>query len=166
MTKQELIITIVNIGYADEVMDQARRCGVRGGTIIHGRGTANKTSERFFDIEFSGEKELVMMVVDSNIKDEVKMLSNTNFKVIKSVYLPMVFPYLLTSLIQSFGLGLKVMVMAEYISQPKYSIGSELVIYKNETMMEYVYAWSIILILVVIIVEGFVYYFTKKYETK
>ena len=32
--------------------------------------------------------------LDSNIKDEVKMLSNTNFKVVKSVYLPMVFPYL------------------------------------------------------------------------
>ena len=71
MSKQELILTIVNVGYADEVMDQARRCGVRGGTIIHGRGTANKTSERFFDIEFSGEKEIVLMVVDSSIKDSV-----------------------------------------------------------------------------------------------
>lgn len=71
MDKKELIVTIVNIGFADEVMDQARKCGVKGGTIIHGRGTANKTSEKFFDIEFSGEKEMVLMVVDSNIKDSV-----------------------------------------------------------------------------------------------
>ena len=71
MNKKELIVTIVNIGFADEVMDQARKCGVKGGTIIHGRGTANKTSEKFFDIEFSGEKEMVLMVVDSSIKDSV-----------------------------------------------------------------------------------------------
>ena len=33
MNKKELIVTIVNIGFADEVMDQARKCGVKGGTI-------------------------------------------------------------------------------------------------------------------------------------
>ena len=104
--------------------------------------------------------------LDSNIKDEVKMLSNTNFKVVKSVYLPMVFPYILTSLIQSIGLGLKVMVMAEYISQPKYSIGTELVLYKNETMMEYVYAWGIILITVVLIAELLIYYCSSKTDIK
>ena len=52
-------------------MEKARKCGVKGGTIIHGRGTANKTAEQFFDISFSGEKEIVLMVVDSNIKDDV-----------------------------------------------------------------------------------------------
>ena len=71
MMKKEIIFTIVNVGFADEVMDKARKVGVTGGTIIHGRGTANKDSEKFFDISFSGEKEIVMMVVDSNIKDQV-----------------------------------------------------------------------------------------------
>ena len=71
MSKQELILTIVNVGYADEVMDQARRCGVRGGTIIHGRGTAKKDAEQLFGISFSGEKEMVLMVIDSSIKNAV-----------------------------------------------------------------------------------------------
>jgi len=71
MSKKEIIFTIVNVGFADEVMEKARKCGVKGGTIIHGRGTANKTAEQFFDISFSGEKEIVLMVVDSNIKDDV-----------------------------------------------------------------------------------------------
>ena len=71
MGKKEMIFTIVNVGFADEVMEQARKCGVKGGTIIHGRGTANKDSEQFFDISFSGEKEIVMMVIDSEIKEKV-----------------------------------------------------------------------------------------------
>ena len=71
MKKKELIFTIVNVGFADEVMEKARKCGVKGGTIIHGRGTAKKDAEQFFDISFSGEKEIVMMVIDSDIKDQV-----------------------------------------------------------------------------------------------
>lgn len=71
MGKKEIIFTIVNVGFADEVMEKARKCGVKGGTIIHGRGTAKKDAEQFFDISFSGEKEIVLMVVDSSIKDVV-----------------------------------------------------------------------------------------------
>lgn len=91
--------------------------------------------------------------IDSNIRDEIKMLSNNNFTVVRKVYLPLTFPYIMTSIIQSIGLGLKVLVMAEYISQPKYSIGNELVFYINDVSMEYVYAWSIILIVFVLIFE-------------
>ena len=46
MKKKELIFTIVNVGFADEVMEKARKCGVKGGTIIHGRGTAKKDAEQ------------------------------------------------------------------------------------------------------------------------
>ena len=71
MKKKELIFTIVNVGFADEVMEKARKCGVKGGTIIHGRGTAKKDAEQFFDISFSGEKEIVMILVPSDKKDDV-----------------------------------------------------------------------------------------------
>ena len=91
--------------------------------------------------------------VDSNIKDEIKMLSNNNLTIVRKIYLPLTIPYIITSLIQSIGLGLKVLVMAEYISQPLYSIGKELVYYKNDISSEYVYAWSIILIIFVLIIE-------------
>lgn len=91
--------------------------------------------------------------VDSNIKDEIKMLSNNNLYIVKKIYLPLTFPFVITSIIQSIGLGLKVLVMAEYISQPKYSIGKELVYYINGVSTDYVYAWSIILIVFVLSVE-------------
>ena len=101
--------------------------------------------------------------IDSYIKDEVKMLSNNSFAVVKEIYLPLNYLHILTALIQSFGLGLKVLVMAEYLSQPKYSIGNEIVFYKDIAVsMEYVYAWSIILVAIVLVVELLISYMRKK----
>ena len=41
----ELVICIVNSGFAGEVMDAAKDAGAGGGTIIRGRGTAAKEAE-------------------------------------------------------------------------------------------------------------------------
>ncbi len=70
-TKYELIICIVNSGYSDEVMDAAKRAGARGGTIINGKGTANKEAEIFFNIPIQPEKDIVMLLVNSKIKNDV-----------------------------------------------------------------------------------------------
>lgn len=67
----ELIICIVNTGFTDVVMDAAREKGARGGTVIHGRGTANKEAEEFFHISVQPDKEMVMILVPSEIKDDV-----------------------------------------------------------------------------------------------
>jgi nitrogen regulatory protein PII len=69
--KYELILCIVNSGYADEVMDAAKRAGARGGTIINARGTANKDSEIFFNIPIQPEKDVVMLLVNAKIKNDV-----------------------------------------------------------------------------------------------
>ena len=67
----ELIICIVNTGFTDVVMDAAKEVGARGGTVIHGRGTANKDAEDFFHISIQPDKELVMILVPTEIKDAV-----------------------------------------------------------------------------------------------
>lgn len=69
--KYELILCIVNSGYSDEVMDAAKRAGARGGTIINARGTANKEAEIFFNIPIQPEKDVVMLLVNSKIKNDV-----------------------------------------------------------------------------------------------
>ena len=95
--------------------------------------------------------------IDKNIVDEVKMLSNVNLTVVKQIYLPLTLPHVFTSLLQSFGLGLKVLVMAEFIANAKHSIGYEIMLYKDHyNDMSFVYAWSIILILFVLFVDCFV----------
>lgn len=67
----ELIMCIVNTGFTDVVMDAARDKGARGGTVIHARGTANKEAEEFFHISVQPDKEVVMILVPSEIKDDV-----------------------------------------------------------------------------------------------
>ncbi len=69
--KFELIICIVNAGFTDVVMDAAKANGARGGTILHGRGTANKETEDFFGITISPDKEIVLILVQKEIKDAV-----------------------------------------------------------------------------------------------
>lgn len=71
MTEHELIVCIVNTGFSDVVMDAAREQGARGGTVIHARGTANKEAEEFFHITIQPDKEIVMILVPSEIKDKV-----------------------------------------------------------------------------------------------
>lgn len=71
MAKHEVIFCIVNTGFSDEVMDAAREFGARGGTVIRARGTANSEAEKLFNIAIQPEKEIVMILVDSKIKDDI-----------------------------------------------------------------------------------------------
>ncbi len=69
--KYEMILCVVNAGYSDNVMEAAKAAGAGGGTVIHARGTANKEAEAFFNIYIQPEKDVVMMIVPSKIKDDV-----------------------------------------------------------------------------------------------
>ena len=67
----EVIFVIVNAGFAEEAMDVARAEGVRGGTILNARGVAREQEAAFFGITIQPEKEILMMVVEKDIKDKV-----------------------------------------------------------------------------------------------
>ena len=67
----EAIFCIVNDGYSEAVMDVAKQLGARGGTVINARGTAGKEAETFFHITVQPEKEIVMILVPKEIKDNV-----------------------------------------------------------------------------------------------
>lgn len=67
----EVIFAIVNAGYAEDAMHVAREQGARGGTIINGRGVAREDEAAFFGITIHAEKELLMIVVEKNIRDAV-----------------------------------------------------------------------------------------------
>lgn len=67
----EVIFAIVNSGYAEDAMDVAREQGVRGGTILNGRGVARENEAAFFGITIHAEKEILMMVVEKDIRDKV-----------------------------------------------------------------------------------------------
>ena len=67
----EVIFAIVNSGFAEDVMDVAREQGVRGGTILNARGVVNEDAAAFFDITLHADKEILMMVVEKQIRDKV-----------------------------------------------------------------------------------------------
>ncbi len=67
----EVILCIVNKGFADRAMDAARAAGAKGGTILHGRGTAAPDAEKLFGVTIQPEKEIVMILAANKIRDAV-----------------------------------------------------------------------------------------------
>ena len=67
----EVIFAIVDSGFAEEVMDLAREEGARGGTIINARGVAREEAAAFCGITLHAEKEILMMVVERDIRDRI-----------------------------------------------------------------------------------------------
>ncbi|MDR0812718.1 MAG: P-II family nitrogen regulator [Oscillospiraceae bacterium] len=57
-----LILTVVNSGYAEAVMQAARRAGARGGTIISARGTKAQGEADFLGIPIQPEKDIVLIL--------------------------------------------------------------------------------------------------------
>ena len=69
--KFELVVAIVNQGFGDSVMDAARQCGARGGTILNARGTAREEAESKFGIMIHPDKEVVLILANTKIKDNI-----------------------------------------------------------------------------------------------
>ena len=67
----EVIFAVVNSGYAEDMMDVIRPLGVRGGTIINARGVVKEDAAAFFGIPLHADKEILMTVVDRDIRDKV-----------------------------------------------------------------------------------------------
>ncbi|MDD2189298.1 MAG: P-II family nitrogen regulator [Eubacteriales bacterium] len=59
----DLILTIVNRGFADMAVDAAREAGAHGGTVFYARGTGIHELEKFFAISIQPEKEVLMNIV-------------------------------------------------------------------------------------------------------
>ena len=71
MEKYEMINIIVNKGYAEDAMAAARKAGAGGGTIIGARGTAREGDATFFGVDIVPEKEMLMILVPQNKRDEI-----------------------------------------------------------------------------------------------
>ena len=67
----EVIFAIVNAGFVEDAMAVAREQGARGGTILNARGVAREKEAAFFGITIHAEKEILMMVVEKDIRDQV-----------------------------------------------------------------------------------------------
>ena len=66
-----LIVSIVNKGTTDLVMNAARKAKATGGTITVARGTGNPELAQFYGLAIQPEKEIVFVVAKEEIKDDV-----------------------------------------------------------------------------------------------
>lgn len=63
-----LIITIVNSGFFDQVMEAAKKVGANGGTVVHARGLGSKEAMKYLGITIQPEKELVLILTPTDKK--------------------------------------------------------------------------------------------------
>ncbi|KHF38385.1 P-II family nitrogen regulator [Halalkalibacter okhensis] len=69
--RYDLIVTIVNKGHSDKVVEASKKAGAEGGTIVYGRGTGIHEQAKLFSIAIEPEKELVLTLIDRQKTDEV-----------------------------------------------------------------------------------------------
>ena len=69
--KYELVVCIVNKGFNEQVVITSKSCGAKGGTVINARGTAKEDVAKRFDYIVTPEKEIVLLVVPIEIKDDL-----------------------------------------------------------------------------------------------
>jgi len=67
----EVVFVLVNRGYSETVMEAATKVGARGGTIISCRGNAYDVAEKSYGFIITPDKQLILIVVDSKIKETV-----------------------------------------------------------------------------------------------
>lgn len=67
----ELIVVIANEGRTDTVMNAARAAGATGGTVLHGKGTTSKETEKFLSVSIAREKEVILIAARTEHKADI-----------------------------------------------------------------------------------------------
>lgn len=67
----QFIITIVEKGRGERVIDAARRAGSKGGTIVNARGSGIHETDRIFNMDIEPEKEMVYIVSKTEASDQI-----------------------------------------------------------------------------------------------
>ena len=60
----DLIVTIVNKGDSEKVIEASRKAGAEGGTVMFGRGTGIHEQAKLFGISIEPEKEVILTLID------------------------------------------------------------------------------------------------------
>ena len=94
--------------------------------------------------------------IDRELIDVYHLEKHNRLLSIKLFYLPSITKYIYLSFLQSFGLGIKVLVMAEYLSQTKNSIGNAIYLSKVNLKYDVIFAWTILLIILSVMIEYFI----------
>ena len=71
MKKFECVMTIVDGGFSEYVVDAAKKSGAKGATIVNARGSTSKENNKFFKLNIQPDKQVVMILCK---KDQTKCI--------------------------------------------------------------------------------------------
>ena len=71
IVQHDLIVTIVNKGDAEKVVNASREAGAEGGTILLGRGTGIHEQTRLFGMLIEPQKDVILTLVKRQISNQV-----------------------------------------------------------------------------------------------
>ena len=70
-SRAELIMTIVERGCAQDVVEAAQRVGAQGATVVHGRASSTAERRQFFGIMVEPQKDVVLLLVRTEVAADV-----------------------------------------------------------------------------------------------
>ena len=65
------IVTIVERGKADKIVEAAKKVGANGATVFYGRGTGESEVKRFLNVNIEASKEIILILSE---RDEMRTI--------------------------------------------------------------------------------------------
>ena len=62
MSSFECIVTIVDGGYSEYVVDAAKSVGAKGATIVNARGSASQEGDSFYKLNIQPDKQIILIL--------------------------------------------------------------------------------------------------------
>lgn len=91
--------------------------------------------------------------IDKELIDVYKLEDNNFLTGLTHCYIPLVSNDIRTASLQSLGLGLKVMIMAEFLAQTDNSIGKAISFARVNLAYDEIFAWTLLLIIIAVLFE-------------
>lgn len=66
------IVTVIERGKADKIVEHAKMAGASGATILYGRGTGEHEIKRFLNITIDSSKEIIIMLAEAEKYKQIK----------------------------------------------------------------------------------------------
>lgn len=115
-----------------------------------------------FPVIYEGVKQALN--IDKDIISELSLLPGRGYMKYTRIYIPLALSPMLVTFLQGISLGVKVMVMAEYICSIDNSIGSIINYAKQWLDFSTILAWLILLILIIIIFDASINLLKRKID--
>lgn len=99
--------------------------------------------------------------INKDILDDLSLLEVNIFIKFFKIFIPIIFPYIIMSLIQGFGLCFKIVVMSEYLVLQENSLGILIATYKDSLNTAGLLGSILIIVFYVAIFDSLVYFLKK-----